>query len=69
MTDKELDDYKSEVEKIFGPCTILTSNSAGTMTNAEKTGDRDSYKGIDWIDYWFILERIYNLPKQRYKNV
>lgn len=52
MTDKELNDYKAEVEKNFGPCAVLTSESYGTMTNADKTGDRDAYKGIDWIDYW-----------------
>lgn len=60
MTDKELNDYKAEVEKNFGTCTILTSNSSGSMTNANKTGDRDAYKGIDWIDYWRAMTEDYS---------
>lgn len=60
MTDKELNDYKAEVEKNFDDCTILTSNSAGIMTNADKTGDRDSYKSIDWIDYWRAMTGNHN---------
>lgn len=60
MTDKKLNDYKAEVEKCFATCTILTSSNAGTMTNADKTGDRVAYKGFDWIDYWRAMTGNHN---------
>ena len=60
MTEKELDSYKEEVVKRFGKCNIIHSNIAGIMTNADKTGDRDAYKGIDWIDYWRAMTEIHD---------
>lgn len=46
------EEYKNEVENKFGPCTELEATSDTTLLNANKTGDRDAYKSIDWIDYW-----------------
>lgn len=49
MTFKE---YKDEIESTFEPCTKLEATSDTTLLNANKTGDRDAYKGISWINYW-----------------
>ena len=40
MIYQKLNDYK--FENTFGTCTVLTTNGAGTMTNADKTGRQRS---------------------------
>lgn len=45
-------EYKQEVVKNFGECTILHSNVDLKKKNCGNTGDREAYKGVSWIDYW-----------------
>ena len=45
-------EYKNEVEKIFGVCTILHSSIDHKETNCGSTGGRTAYKGESWINYW-----------------
>lgn len=45
-------EYKQEVVKNFGECTILHSTVDLKKKNCGNTGDREAYKGVSWIDYW-----------------
>lgn len=45
-------EYKEEIEKRFGVCDILDVTMDIKLKNADKTGDRDAYNYVDWIDYW-----------------
>ena len=47
-----LSQYKQEVKKEFGECTILQSKSDHKKKNCGNTGGRSAYKGETWIDYW-----------------
>ena len=60
MTAQEFINYKAEVEESFGNCSVISSNMAGTMTNADKTGDREAYKSWDWIDYYRAMTGNHN---------
>ena len=52
MSETELKSYQDELVEKFGEPTILTVSEEGLFKNAEKTGDRDAYGDISWIDYW-----------------
>lgn len=52
MTNAELKSYRDELVEKFEEPTILTVSEEDLFKNAEKTGDRDAYGGISWIDYW-----------------
>lgn len=45
-------EYKQEIEKKYGECTILQSNFDHDEKNCENTEDRVAYNNVSWIDYW-----------------
>ncbi len=52
MTTAELISYRTSFVQQFGEPNIRTVTKGGDVKNAERTGDRDAYGGVSWIDYW-----------------
>lgn len=62
MTNKEYQEYINTTYNKEGIHKTRHFVNDGTMTNANKTGDRDADKGFSWIAYWRAMTGINDEP-------
>lgn len=57
MKEAELTSYRDDLVTKFEEPHIRKVSIEGPFKNAEKTGDRDAYGGVSWIDYWRAITK------------